>query len=153
MHAVVMESLEEYLAGVLEPAALRDMEVHLNSCSACREEVRSMQDISQMFRSFGTEEVLVPSPGFTARVMEQARGRRAEPSFAGLFGFDLAFARRLAFTALLLLAVMGTYLISRESAYPAGPSPEVIMAQENSPAFDAAPAQDNMLVTLTAYEH
>jgi len=27
------------------------------------------------------------------------------------------------------------------------------MAQEESPAFDSAPAQENMLVTLTAYEY
>lgn len=153
MHAVVMESLEEYLAGLLEPAALRDVEVHLSSCPTCREQVRSMQDISQLFRSFESEEVLVPSPGFCARVMEQTCARKAESFLAGLFWFDIAFARRLAFSALLLLAVMGTYLISREQAYPVGPSPEAIMAQENSPMLDSAPAPDNMLVTLTAYEH
>jgi hypothetical protein len=28
-----------------------------------------------------------------------------------------------------------------------------VMAQENSPAFDSASAQDNMLVTLTDYEY
>jgi len=33
-----------------------------------------------------------------------------------------------------------------------GPSPEAIMAQQESPAFDSAAAQDSMLVTLTAYE-
>jgi hypothetical protein len=33
-----------------------------------------------------------------------------------------------------------------------GPSPETIMAQQESPSFESAPAQDGMLVTLTAYE-
>jgi hypothetical protein len=33
-----------------------------------------------------------------------------------------------------------------------GPSPDTIMAQQESPAFDSAPAQDGMLATLTAYE-
>jgi hypothetical protein len=70
-----------------------------------------------------------------------------------LLGLDVAFGRRLVFACLLTLAVLGTYLISRETAYPAGPSPETIMAQQESPAFDSAPAQDNMLVTLTAYDH
>ena len=153
MHAVVMESLEEYLAGLLEPAARRDMDVHISSCPTCREEVRSMQEISQLFRSFESEVVLEPDAVFCARVMEQTCARRAESFLAGIFWFDPAFARRLAFTALLLLAVMGSYLISRDQAYSVGPSPEAIMAQENSPVLDSAPAPDNMLITLTAYEH
>jgi hypothetical protein len=54
---------------------------------------------------------------------------------------------------LLTLAILGSYLVSRETRYPSGLSPEAVMAQEGSPAFDSAPAQDNMLVTLTAYEY
>ena len=66
---------------------------------------------------------------------------------------NLAFGRRLVFASLLTLAVLGGYLVSRETQYTAGPSPEAILAQQNSPAFDTASAEDNMLVTLTAYEH
>jgi hypothetical protein len=51
------------------------------------------------------------------------------------------------------LAVLGSYLVTRETGYAGGPSPEAVMAQQNSPAFDSASAPDNMLVTLTAYEH
>jgi hypothetical protein len=40
----------------------------------------------------------------------------------------------------------------REGEYPTGLSPETVMAQQNSPAFLSASAQDNMLVTLTTYE-
>ncbi len=43
MHAVVMDSLEEYLSGTLEPAVERTIEAHLSACQACREEMRSMQ--------------------------------------------------------------------------------------------------------------
>jgi hypothetical protein len=68
-------------------------------------------------------------------VVEQVGERKAVPSFAGLFALNLAFGRRLAFASLLTL------------------SPEAVMAQEDSPAFDSASAQDNMLVTLTAYEY
>ena len=32
MHGVVIESLEEYLSGALEPAAQRDIEAHLSNC-------------------------------------------------------------------------------------------------------------------------
>jgi anti-sigma factor RsiW len=152
MHAVVMDSLEEYLSGTLEPAGKRTIEAHLNGCKTCREELREMQDFSQLIGSLRTEEAVDVSPGFFAGVMQQAGlQRRPLPSFAGLFALDFAFGRRLVFASLVTLAILGSYLVSREAEYT-GPSPEAVMAQQESPAFDSAPAPDNMLVTLTAYE-
>jgi anti-sigma factor RsiW len=154
MHAVVMESLEEYLTGALEPATQREIETHLSTCQFCREELHSMQEVSQLFGSLRSDEVMSAAPGFYARVLEQAGGQKAAtPSFASLFALDFAFGRRLVFASLLTLAVLGSYLITRETAYSSGPSPETVMAQQESPGFDSAPAQDNMLVTLTDYEH
>ena len=152
MHAVVMQSLEEYLSGTLNPAAHREIEAHLKSCDTCRGEIRSMQEVSQWFGSLRTDEPVIPAPGFYARVMAQAGEQRALPALTNLFGLDMAFGRRLVFACLLMLAVLGSFLVSRETEFPAGPSPETIMAQQESPAFDSAPAQDNMLVTLTAYD-
>jgi anti-sigma factor RsiW len=152
MHVVVMESLEEYLADALEPAAQREIEAHLSTCKMCREEIHSMQDVSQLFVSLRSEEVLAPSPGFYACIRQQVADRRATPSFASLFTMDFAFGRRLVFASLLTLAVLGSYLVSSEIEYQAGPSPEAVMAEQDSPTFESAPARDNMLVTLTAYE-
>jgi len=154
MHAVVMSSLEEYLSGALEPAAQREIEAHLNTCSMCREEIRSMQDVSQLFVSLRTQSTDVgdPSPGFYAGVMRQLGERRAAPSSAGFFATDFAFGRRVAFASLLTLAILGSYLVTREIEMPGGPSPEAVMAQQNAPSFDSGHAHDNMLVTLTAYE-
>ena len=153
MHAVVMDNLEEYLSGTLTPANERSIEAHLNDCASCRQEVAGMQDLSQLFASMapGPEE-LAPAPGFYARVMRKVGDRHAVPSFAGLFALDFAFGRRLVFSSLLTLAVLGTYLVTREVDYPTGLSPEAIMAQQDAPAFDSARAQDNMLATLTTYE-
>jgi len=153
MHAVVMDSLEEFLAGALKPGAQREIEAHLNACDACREEIRSMQDVSQLFVSLRSEEIAAPAPGFYARIAAQVHEREAVPSVGNLFGLGFALGRRLIFASLLTLAVLGGYLVSRESGYAAGPSPEAVLAQQESPAFDSAPAQDNMLVTMTAYEH
>jgi anti-sigma factor RsiW len=153
MHAVVMESLEAYLSGALEPADRRDIEAHLSNCEMCRKELRGMREVSQWLVSLRSEEVLAPAPGFCARVIEQVGERKAVPSFASLFALDLAFGRRLAFASLLTLAILGSYLVSRETGYPTGPSPEAVMAQQDSPAFDSDSAGDNMLVTLTAYEY
>jgi len=152
MHAVVMDSLEEYLSGALEPAVERSIEAHLSVCHACREEVRGMQDVSQLFVSFRAEEEVAPSTGFFAGVMQRVEAQRPAPSFASLFALDFVFGRRLVFASLMMLAVLGTYLVTREVEYPAAPASEAVVAEEQgSPAFDSAPA-DNMLVTLTAYE-
>src|SRR6185369_9786762 len=113
MHAVVMESLEEYLSGTLKPAVLRDIEAHLNSCETCRQEVAGMQECSQLFSVLKAEGAeLAPAPGFYARVMRQVGQRQAVPSFAGFFALDFAFGRRLVFASLLTLAVLGGYLVS-----------------------------------------
>jgi hypothetical protein len=47
---------------------------------------------------------------------------------------------------------LGSYLIMHENASPSGLSPEAVMAQQESPAFESGLAPDNMLVSLTAYE-
>src|SRR5512142_823133 len=109
MHAVVMESFEEYLSGTLEPAAQRAVESHLSTCVACRQEMLMLRDVSQLFGPLRSEEVFEPSPGFFAGVMERVRERSAVPSFASLFSVDMAFGRRLAFASLLTLAILGSY--------------------------------------------
>ena len=106
MHAVMIESLEEFLSGSLDPAALREIEVHLATCPSCREEVRAMQDLSGMLVALRADEVVEPAPGFYSRVVEQVGRSKPAPWFAGLLGFDMAFGRRLVFASLLLMAVM-----------------------------------------------
>jgi anti-sigma factor RsiW len=148
----MMENLEEFLSGSLGPAALREVETHLATCSACREEVRAMQDLSGMLVSLRADDVVEPAPGFYSRVVEQVNRSKPAPWFAGLLGFDMVFGRRLVFASLVLMAVMGSYLVTHEAGVQVGPSPEAILAQQNAPAFETARAEDNMLVTLTAYE-
>lgn len=153
MHAVVMENLEEYLAGTLEPVESREIEAHLSACENCREELNGIEEVSQLFVSLREEAEWQPSPGFYAGVVRQVEQQQSvRPSFAGLFSLDFVFGRRLVFASLLMLAMLGTYLVSREGEYSTGPSPDTVMAEQNSPTFDSAPGRDNMLVTLTAYE-
>ena len=151
MHTVVLDSLEEYLSGALTPTERQTIEGHLSTCQECREEIREMQDVSQLFVSLRADEVTEPSPGFFAAIMRQVAVRPA-PSFASLFSLDFAFGRRVVFASLLTLAVLGSYLVTREVQVPAGLSPDAVMAEQNQPEFDSAPAHNNMLVTLTAYE-
>ena len=152
MHSVVKDSLEEYLSGTLEPAGQRGIEAHLSTCEGCREELVGMQDIAELFGSLQSEEAMEPAAGFYARVMQEVGGRQAVPSFSGFFSLDLAFGRRMVFACLLTLAVLGSYLVVSEGGYAGSLSPEAVMAQQNNPAFDSEQGQDNMLVTLAAYD-
>jgi anti-sigma factor RsiW len=153
MHAAVLDRLEEYLSGTLNPAANREVEAHLNICEVCREEVQGMRDLSECLTSLRHERPFDPSPGFYAGIVEKVGIETARPTFTSLFSWHFAFGRRMAFASLLMLAVLGSYLWMRESTYPSGPTAEGMMAQQESPAFESGPAQDNMLVTLTAYGH
>jgi hypothetical protein len=68
-------------------------------------------------------------------------------SFWNAFG-DFAFGRRVVFASLLALAVLGTVLVSRESAYAPNPTtPQAVMANAAG-----SPNADQMLVTLANYE-
>jgi anti-sigma factor RsiW len=152
MHAVLMDSLEEYLAGTAEPAELREIEAHLKSCATCREELAGMQQVSYWMRALKPEQPIQPAPGFYARVMQQIGDRKPAPTFSSLFALDLAFGRRVAFGCLLTLAVLGSYLVTRETGEPATLSPEVVMAQQDAPTLDGSQAHEAMLATLTRYE-
>jgi anti-sigma factor RsiW len=153
MHVAVLDRLEEYLSGTLNPADTREFEAHLNSCGICREEVHNMREVAECFTSLRPDPMLNPSSGFYAAIMERVGRESSRPTFTSFFSWQFAFGRRMAFASLTMLAILGSYLWVREAAYQPTPSPEAVMAQQESPAFDSRPAQDNMLVTLTAYEH
>jgi anti-sigma factor RsiW len=148
-----MESLEEYLAGTLEPAERQAVERHLNDCGQCREEVHGMQGVSLLFSSLGTEQAFDPAPGFYAGVMRRVEETKPAPAFASFFALDAVFSRKLVYSCLLTIGLLGAYLVSRENSYMAGPTPEAMMAEQTQAGFESAPAPESMLVTLTNYEH
>jgi anti-sigma factor RsiW len=151
MHRVVTESLEEYLSGLLEPAVRRSIEDHLQGCAGCRAGIDGMVEASRLFGALRGE-ACEPAFGFYARVVERIEAADAAPSFASLFAFDLVFLRRMAFSCMLLLVAMGSFLVSREVAYRGSLTPDAVLSQDKAAALGTALAQDNMLLTLTAYE-
>lgn len=153
MHAVVMESVEEFLAGTLEPVELSAIESHLSGCAACREELQAMEDMALLFGSLRSAEEIEPDPGFAVRVMQQVSEQNAAPSWTGFLLFDPVWAQRMVVACALLLVALGSYLVTSERRYTSEPMPDAIMAQQTQPAFDSAPASDSMLVTLAGYEH
>jgi predicted anti-sigma-YlaC factor YlaD len=136
---------------VLEPAVRRRIEAHLNECASCRAGMDGMAGVSSLFGALRNQ-ACEAAPGFYARVVERIEATSAAPSLAGLFAFDLVFARRLAFSCMLTLAVLGSVLVSRELAYRGSFTPDAVLAQDSAAASGSALAQDNMLLALTAYE-
>ena len=144
MHQVILDRLEEHLSGSPSP---REFTAHLESCEECRTEVREMQELSGALGFLRISDHVAPAPGFYARVSQRVEAERPR-SLWSLFRLDPSFGKRVAFASLMTLAVLGSFLITRESEYSAGPArPEWIMAQQ--------PPSDNpdmMLATLASYE-
>jgi anti-sigma factor RsiW len=146
MHAVIVDDVEEYLAGTLPPSSQRRFQAHLETCGKCSREVQEIRELNALLASLKPGAATEPAPGFVARVMQDVAMRPA-PSLWSPFG-DFAFGRRVVFASLLTLAVLGTVLVSRETAYaPAPTTPEAVMANDQG-----SPTADRMLVTLAAYE-
>jgi predicted anti-sigma-YlaC factor YlaD len=144
MHQVILDRLEEHLSG--SPCS-REFTAHLESCEECRAEVHEMKELSGALFSLRTPEPLTPAPGFYAQVARRVEAQRPRSLWSFVW-LEPAFGRRVAFAALMTLAILGSYLITRETAYSAGPQrPETIMAQQ-SPADNP----DTILATLASYE-
>ncbi|MBK9168078.1 MAG: zf-HC2 domain-containing protein [Bryobacterales bacterium] len=154
MHQVIIDRLEEYLSQELDTTQAREFEAHLKVCPACRAEVEAMRTQSGLFASFRmpAEELPLPPPGFYARLSD--RLEIEDRSVWTLF-FQPAFAKRLAFACLVMLAVLGSFLVSYETEMAAVPSPEMVLVADeetwmNSPAHELA--RDQMLVRLASFQ-
>jgi anti-sigma factor RsiW len=153
MHREIEDGLEDFLAGTADPNGCGPIETHLRGCAECRQEVESMREMSELFSSLRSPDPPVPDAGFYARVNILIERQRPVPFWTGLL--DPFFGRRLALASLLVLATLGTVLVSRETgAYAPGPTPEMILAAEqDAPAVESGPLldRDQMLYTLVSH--
>jgi hypothetical protein len=145
MHQVIVDGLEDYLSG--NPN--RDFRSHLTACEECRLEVLQYEAVSSLFVPLRPDEAIEPAPGFANRVITRLVDQQ-QPSFWSMFSFEPALARRVAFASLLLLAVLGSFLISQESSYQMT-APEHLITQAADEDGPSA-SRDHMLVTLTSYQ-
>ena len=153
MHREIQDGLEDFLAGTTDPNGRGRIETHLRECSECREEVNSMREMSVLFSSLRSPDPPVPDPGFYSRVNLLIEKQRPTPSWSG--ALDALFGRRLALASLLVLATLGTVLVSRETgSYVPGPTPEMVLAVEKDAAsVESSPLldRDQMLYTLVSH--
>jgi anti-sigma factor RsiW len=155
-HEILVEQFESYLAGKASQEFLN----HLAVCSACRTEISAMENIAEALRSAfdGTlrnpaleaSDAIQPSLGFYNRVASRIiREQRSEAW--GLFSPGVAFFRRVAFASLLLLAGLGTFLVTKENS-DAGADAAYIMAQHDASSVHSESSdRDRLLVTLATY--
>ena len=146
MHQVIEQGLEDFLAGTMRDQDRTLIETHLAECSDCREQVDGMREMSRLFGALREAEAPAPPPGFYARLSSRIETRNRGSIWTAFL--QPAFGRRLAFSSLLLLATLGSVLMSRESEYAAAPSPEMILAVDQ----EEFGARDQMLVTLVRHE-
>ena len=113
-----------------------------------------MREMSDLFSTLRSPEPLLPAPGFYARVSQRIEQQTPESFWA--FFLEPVFGKRLALASLLLLAMLGTVLMTRETEeYAVGPSPEMILAVEHdAPLVESGPAmdRDQMLFTLASHK-
>jgi anti-sigma factor RsiW len=150
MHQIIQDGLEDYLTGTLEGADRTAFDMHLASCPECQSEVEAMQAMSGLFATLRVDasEALSPQPAFYAKLTNYVE-QQEEASIWTLL-FQPAFARQVAMASLLFLAVVGGFLMSRESEMATVPTAEQVMASDQFGNEDQARGQ--MLVTLASYE-
>lgn len=150
MHDVIQNGLEEYLGGQVR----RDFQAHLAECAECRTEVRQFEDLSGLFHALREPDPVQPEPGFYFRVSRNIEAQ-SQDSIWSIFSLDAVFGRRVAFASLMTLALVGSFLISRETGYqaPGRIGPEAAMASHDvSVPHESSADRDRMLLTLASYD-
>lgn len=160
LHDIVIDELERHLSGGVNSMASRAFYAHLDACASCRAEVAELENLSMLLRELRFDPATVPagagnalpqpSLGFYNRVRGRIFDNRRQEAW-GLFSPGAAFFRRVAFASLLLLAGLGSFLVSRESSF-SGADAASVMAQHDPVAAHSEDAdRDRMLVTLATY--
>lgn len=148
MHEIVADEFESHLSGEASAAFYS----HLAACPDCRAEIAAMEDISACVRELKFPDSSAPEIplGFYNRVAGQIIEKQRNEAW-GLFSPGVPFFRRIAFASLLLLAGLGSFLITRE-ADEGGTDAAAIMAQHDVTGVHAESAdRDRLLVTLASY--
>ncbi len=147
MHDIAIREFEDHLNG----EASRAFHDHLEICAECRTEVAAMSEVSNLLRTMRAPGATAQPPlGFynrlTDRIIEDQRR-----SVWGLFAPSAVFFRRVAFASLLLLAGMGSFLVSRERAQNGADAVSIIAQHDVTAAHSESDDRDRVLVSLATY--
>jgi len=154
MHQQIRHSLEDFLRGKSQNA---DFQAHLGECAECSDELRSLQQQSQLLQSLRAGAEVEPRAGFYARVVERIQSQPA--SIWSVF-LEPRFGFRLAVASAALVALLGAYLITSEASGPEFASAPAVVSTDTPLAADASLQEDGprarqqrdaVLVDLASY--
>jgi len=148
MHDIVVDEFERHLSG----EASRAFYDHLDACPQCAKEVAEMDRVSLLMREFRTQPEAAPEPplGFYNRVAGRIVDEQRTEAW-GLFSPGAAFFRRIAFASLVLLARLGSFLVTREASETGTDVASIIAQHDASTAHPESADRERLLVTLATY--
>jgi hypothetical protein len=148
MHDIVVKELERHLSGDASQAFYD----HLDQCPDCMAGVAAMTDISVCLRELRPAGGAVPEPplGFYNRVAGRIVDEQRKEAW-GLFSPGAAFFRRVAFASLLVLAGLGSFLITRDVPDGGTDAAAIIAQHDPTAAHSESADRDRLLVTLASY--
>jgi hypothetical protein len=155
MHQEIRHNLEDYLRGdnFLKDSGSglpAEFHAHLGECAECANELRLLQAQSHLLRSLRTEQSsaqsIEPRAGFYARVIEQIEAR-IEARQASIWApfLDPKFGLRLAVASAVLVALLGTYLVTSEPSGPEFASSPAVILTDTPRATEASAQQQDTL--------
>ncbi len=130
MHGVVRNRLED----LLRADRSKPLPEHLASCAECLSELNLMKSQSMQLAALRAAEVLEPSPGFYARVLQRIEESEYDSFWA--FFVDSTFSKRLAAASLTIALALGTYMVSEESGARA-PTRSAVISLAGNLHYDA----------------
>jgi hypothetical protein len=152
MHQEIRHNLEDYLKGSASelPAEFHS---HLGECGECANELRLLETQSQLLRSLRSTKDIEPRAGFYARVMERIE---AQPASIWSVFLDRKFGFRLAVASAMLVALLGTYLVTSEPGGPELASAPTVVQTDTPQTMEASvepnrQQRDAVLVDLASY--
>lgn len=107
-------------------------------------------DLREEFAATASEEVPQPSPVFFRGIADRVNAQQQHQAF-GLFSLGEVFFRRLAFASLMLLAGLGSYLVTQESSYAGANAVSVIAEHDPTVAHGPEQDRDQLLVNMVSY--
>ena len=123
----------------------------MDDLSMLLRELRPPAGIEAGIIEAGIEDALPqPSLGFYNRVRYRILEDQQKEAW-GLFSPGAAFFRRVAFASLLLLAGLGSFLVTRESAFSGADAASIMAQHDPVAAHSESSDRDRMLVTLATW--
>ena len=123
----VQKQLSDFLDESVELERAKEIQDHLDICSACSEEAASLAECRRLVSSLPAVE---PPVGFTARVMAQVRDGARHPSLWQRLFLPFQIKIPLQATAVILIGFLAAYIYQKE---PLQREPVTTFRPENSP--------------------